>query len=239
MKLSKRFVQAATLTAAFIQVPPATAVILDQIDDFEDGTTEGWRVGTGMGNPHPAPPSNQLGGPAGASDNYMLLTSFGGRGSGSRLAVFNFNQQWSGDFISAGVARITMDVNNFGAGDLSLRLLLANSEVLQVPTHVAVSSNSVQLPAGTGWTSVEFPIGSGDLTAIAGTVNGALTTATELWIFHSIAAEFPPDPVVALLGVDNITAQSAAAVIPEPWSFVVWGLLALTACGVSKFRRSR
>jgi hypothetical protein len=239
---SNRFIQAATLIAALIQAAPATAVIFGEIDTFEDGTTENWRVPP----IHPSPPQNVTdGGPLGAGDNFMLLTSLGGPPQGvfpgSRLAVFN-TDQWTGNYIAAGVDRITMDVRNFGSVPLSLWLLLSSAMNVPPGDDIAVSSVAVPLPAMSDWTPVEFPIGPGDLTALEGSVNDALMNVNQLWLFHHFAMqpEFPPDPIAATLGVDNIRAGSAAAaVIPEPWSFVVWGLLALTACGLSNLRRSR
>jgi hypothetical protein len=242
-----RFIQAAILVGILFQAPPATAVIIAELDNFEDimDPVEGWMVGSGLGSGHPAPPSNQLGGPAGAMDNFLLLTSIappaGVRpGPGSRLGAFNVSQ-WSGDYIAAGVDLITMDVRNFGDVDLSLRLALAVSVMPDI--DVAVSTDAVVLPAMSDWTSVEFPIGPGNLTALAGTVDAALMSMMkQLWIFHDVtlSASFRPDVVTAQLGVDNITAaRSAAGVIPEPWSLIVWGLLALTAGGLSKFHRSR
>jgi hypothetical protein len=50
------------------------AVTVGQVDTFEDGTTQGWVAGV-LGAVHPVPPANALGGPAGANDNYLLLTS--------------------------------------------------------------------------------------------------------------------------------------------------------------------
>ena len=49
------------------------------------------------------------GGPAGAGDQYMRITSNGGFGAGSRLTVLN-RTQWLGNYIAAGVTAVEMDL---------------------------------------------------------------------------------------------------------------------------------
>jgi hypothetical protein len=225
MRSSQRHFQSAILVAVLLQSPSARAVLVGQSDTFEDGTTQNWVINlAGVGSPPAAafPDNVADGGPMGANDNYLRLTSLGGGGAGGRLTVINFMDQWAGDYMAAGVGSISMDVNNFGAADLFLRLMLANP-ILGPPSDVAVSSIAVFLPAGSGWTSVEFPITPADLTAQTGSVTDALSTATELRLFHGSTATFPGEPISASLGVDNITAQPAA--IPEPSIVLTWGVL--------------
>jgi len=185
------------------------AVTLEQLDDFEDGTTQGWVVGIGIGASHPAPPANiATGGPAGAEDNFLLLTSVGGNGAGNRLTVIN-PFQWSGDYPAAGVTEIEMDVRNFGGTNLALRLLFEDPAG-GPPSNEAVSSNAISVPSGSDWTHVVFPITPGDLTAVLGSVGAALSNATAIRIFHGTTAAFPGNPIAAQLGVDDIRAA------PEP-----------------------
>lgn len=204
---------------------PAAAVVLGQTDTFEDGTTQGWIVNVlGLGV-HPAPPANvATGGPAGADDNFLLLTSIGGQAAGSRMTVNN-GAQWSGDYLAAGIGAISMSVNNLGTNDLFLRLLFEDP-MAGPPTNLAFSTDPVIVAAGTGWQSIVFPIAPTDLTALNGTVLDALTGTTLLRLYHSVAPGFPGDPIVAQLGVDNIQAQ---APIPEPgtWALMLAGLGAI------------
>jgi len=205
------------------------APLVGTVDTFEDGTTQGWLVAL-LGAPHPAPPVNvPTGGPAGADDNFLLLTAIGGAGAGSRLSVLNL-AQWAGDYLSAGITGIAMDVRNLGGSDLSLRLLFENPRV-GPPTDMAISADAVFVPAGGDWTPVFFPIGLGALTALRGSVATVLGDTTAIRIVHNPVAGFPPPPVAAQLGVDNITA---VARVPEP--SVLW----LLAAGVTALRtRSR
>lgn len=215
---------------------PAHALALGQQDTFEDGTTQGWVVGL-LGNVSPVPPVNEPGGgPDGVDDAYLRLTSIAGGGGlspGSRMTAINVSQ-WTGDYIAAGIGAIRMDLINLGATDISLRLLFANPQGAP-PTDMAVTNQSIFLPAGSGWTTVYFSISPADLTALLGSSAVALSTATELRLFHNPDIGFPGPQGAAMLGVDNITA-AASAVIPEPATSL---LLATGLCAWLGFKRSR
>jgi len=203
---------------------PAFAVVLGQTDTFEDGTTSNWIINaSGFGTPPVGalPVNVATGGPAGANDNFLQLTSLGGSGAGSRLTVNNL-AQWTGDYIAVGIGAIAMDLNNLGSTELSLRLLFADPTV-GPPTNIAISTAPVILLAGSGWTSVLFPISPADLTALKGSIIGALTNATEIRLFHSVSDAFPGDAIVASLGVDNIQARQTTTV-SEPATLALFGL---------------
>jgi hypothetical protein len=209
------------LMAVLLGALPAGAapILVGQQDTFEDGTTQGWTVSL-LGAPSPAPPVNvDTGGPAGVDDNYLLLSSIGGAGAGSRLTVIN-PAQWAGDYLAGGVGSISMDLLNLGTTDLSLRLLFEDPTA-GPPKNVAVSTAPFVLTAGSGWTHATFDIGLADLTALMGDAAAALSGATAIRLFHSDAVGFPGDPIVASLGVDNITAEAAG--VPEPVSLLLVG----------------
>lgn len=222
----------AVLLAALLFHPSfASALSIGQIDNFEDGTTQNWAVGL-LGFPHPAPPTNvPTGGPGGIDDNFLLLTSVGGGGAGSKLTAVNFGAQWAGDYIGTGIGTISMAVNNLGLSDLTLRLLFSDPTV-GPPSNYAFSSTPVLLAAGSGWTTISFSIAPGDLTAGLGTASGALTNATELRLYHSAAAAFPGEAIAAQLGVDNITALAGGAAVPEPSAFFLLGFGFLALLGL-------
>lgn len=201
------------LLAVLVAPLSATAVTLGQLDDFEDGTVQGW----GAGAMHPAPPSNvATGGPSGADDSYLLLTSVGGTGAGSRLVVFN-GVQWAGNYSGAGVTGIAMDVNNFGPNPLQLRV------ILNAVSNFAGSTLAIPLPSAGGWTSIFFPIAPEDLSAVFGSPADVLASVVELRLIHLPGGT--PEPIVASLGVDNIRA------VPEPstLALVALGMLALAS----------
>jgi hypothetical protein len=200
-----------------------------QIDTFTSGT-QGWGSGPG-GNPNP--PIQSTTGGLSPTDPFLLIRSSGLEGPGGRLVAIN-GSQWAGNYLGSGIGSITMDVNNFGPSDLYLRLLFADA-LGGPPTNIAISLNPIFLPAASGWMSVTFPIIPSGLGALLGTVNGALSNATEMRIFNNQAFDFPGPgigiPLVnAMLGVDNITAVAT----PEPATLV---LVLSGALALVPFRR--
>lgn len=207
MKLCLSIVLAACLASP----PVAAAIVPGQIDTFEDGTTQGWVVAL-LGAVHPAPPINVAdGGPQGAGDNYLEITALGSGGAGSRLAVINITQ-WTGDYTSAGIATIAMDLRNLGATDLSIRLYLANP--MGGPATDDAVSDFVFLPSGGAWTHVEFAVDPASLTVLNGDVGALLSNVTDLRIAHSPTATFPGPAIVASLGVDGIAALQESPALP-------------------------
>ncbi len=167
-----------------------------QVDDFEDGTVQGWAEGAIS----PNPPANSIGGPLGASDHFLQLTSTGGAGAGSKMTIFNTNQ-WSGDFTTAGINIVRMQMNNFGPTSLSMRLMFDSL------ADRSVSTSPIVLSPSSGWVTVDFPVSATDLTAIFGTNAGAVANVQRLWLFHNdTGTGFPGPGIAASLGVDNITA---------------------------------
>src|SRR3954470_2593465 len=78
-RICKIFISAALIS------PFARAVTPGQVDTFENGTTENWMINLlGMQPPPVAalPVNIPTGGPAGAGDNYLQLSSVGGNGPG-------------------------------------------------------------------------------------------------------------------------------------------------------------
>lgn len=193
----------------------AGAVVPGATDTFEDGGSNGWTSGTA----NPSQPRNVAsGGPAGAGDNYLLTVSNGGGSIGGKLVVIA-GPQWTGDYTAAAVSAVTMDLNNLGASDLSLRLVLFGGN-----GSTAVSSSAVFMRAGSGWMQASFSLDPAQLTGSAAqSVPGTLAAVSGLRLYHGTQAVFPGENVAAQLGMDNIAA------VPEPASTVLLacGLLAL------------
>ena len=210
-----RLFAAATLVALSATLgSPARAVTLGQVDTFS-GSIEGWFAGGGpVGGMPPSPPTVIAGGgPAGADDAFLRVTATGAGGPGGRLVAMN-GAQWAGDYLSAGVTGIAMDLRNLGTTDLTLRLLFEDP-MGGPPTNLAATSFGVTLFAGGGWTHVIFPIAPPDLTVLQGDASNLLSNVTLLRLYHSPTAVFPGEQIAAQLGVDNITAIAVSA-IPEP-----------------------
>ena len=201
------------------------AVTIGQMQTFDD-PNHNWVVGAGpvLGTPTLVPTA--LGGPAGPADPYLSIISRGGSGPGSRLSAQNF-VDWAGDYGSAGITHIRMDVRNFGNTDVFLRLLFVDFDASNAPVNAALTTTPVILPGNSDWQTVEFAVTPAALTPGIGTAAGALSDTDELRIFHNPDAAFPVGnlpAIAASIGVDNIRA----AAIPEPasWSLLIGGLLA-------------
>lgn len=195
--------------------PLTWGISVGQIDNFNGGgptDTAGWIVGA-AGAPQPLAPPTIIanGGPNGAGDGFLQLTSTGAIGPGSRLTALNL-AQWSGDYTSAGVLGITMDINNFGPNPLHLRLLLGDlNAAFSAFDNFAISTDAVVINPGSGWQRVSFGVANTSLTEIFGSTEAALAGVDVLRIFHNPNAAFsgPGNAIPAiegLLGVDNISA---------------------------------
>jgi hypothetical protein len=192
---------------------PASAVAVGLLDNFQDGSTQSW----GSGAAHPSPPVNVAGGgPAGAADNYLLITATGLTAPGGKLVAIN-PAQWSGDYFSAGVDSIVMDVRNFGSSELSLRLAFFDALGAVVVTTPAVS-----LSSGSTWTHAAFSL---DPALLSGDAASVLANVVSLRLFHSSTAAYPGQNISAVLGLDNISA------VPEPTNaaMLLTGWMALLA----------
>ena len=218
-----RPIVAGFLAVFFVGAPlSAMALSLGQIDDFEDGTAQGWGTGNG-------PASNiASGGPAGAGDNFLQYTSSGGSGVNSRMVIFNISQ-WQGNYIAAGITGLDMDLNNLSAQPLALRLAFFVN-----PTTGFVTTTPVALPANSGWQHASFALSAGNFTAIGspGTFASVLSSFSgQLRILSANSPSLMGDVIAATIGIDNIQA------IPEPDVIVLvaGGLLAV----LSRLRRHR
>jgi hypothetical protein len=197
----------ATLFSAAIWVLSSTAhgVVLFQIDDFEDATTEGWANGS------VADPANiTSGGPLGAGDNYLQITA-SGSGSGGKLTTYN-RSQWIGNFIVAGVTEIEMDLKGFsspGNANLSIRFAFRTGTGSGAPGYVSTSAFS--LPVDGLWHHAVFSLSAMTPVGSPGALNTVLAGPAEARIFHAAAANtVQGDNIVGQFGVDNIRS------VPEP-----------------------
>lgn len=235
-------IRAASLCAALL-APPAFAIPA-AVQDFEDGTAEGWTFGGGPSGLPSTPQTVVSGGAGGLSDEYMRVTSTGGSGPGSNLSAINADV-WGGNYTDAGLTTIGMDLLNLGATDLYIRLLLLDlSDPL---TAVYAITYAVFLPSGGAWTAASFSVAGADLIALEGDVSALLQSVTQIRIVGSSDPNwlFSPGqqpPVVAVLGVDNIMPNvfgddGGNNQVPEPstsWLVAIGMLAALRRVRAAK-----
>ena len=208
----------------------AAAIAIGQLDDFAvdlESWTQGRPPADGAGLTRVA-----AGGPAGAGDAFMQIVS-DALGSQRTIIAFNFTPAWTGDYLSAQVAGITMEVKNPGVTPLNLRVALGSGIIPDSPGSWLASTNSINLPAGAGWTAVKFPLASADLTLVqdAGGAGyqGIMGSVVAIRLLHAALPDNRGTSVTATLGVDNIRAVG----VPEPSTAA---LLAVAAAAILRRR---
>lgn len=201
-----RVFPAIAITTMLAMGSSSAALTLGQIDDFQDGSTQGWSANLML-----SPPTNLTdGGPTGTGDHSLraqvdpFLDTF---------SITN-STQWAGDYVAAGITTITLDINNLGPNALSLGILLNGA---------SAGTNSVIIPAGSGWVSQSI-----DLTTLVFGSPATLNAVTSIDLVSMTAGT-----VVSVgeldVRVDNIQAT------PEPSSLLL-GALALTAASFRRRR---
>ncbi len=195
--------------AAMLAAPStAFAIEIGDIDDFEDGSTQGWRKG---GNSTMPTTNIATGGPSGQNDNYVQVVSTGGSGPNSKLVILK-KTKWTGDYTAAGVTEIGMYFRNTGNSMLFMRIALRGGVGGR---SWYATSQAFQLPPDDVWREASFSIGESDLTLVPemGTpqsVTAVLSNVTEIRILSSESGpDFRGDTVAATLGVDDIEAKGA------------------------------
>jgi hypothetical protein len=198
-----------TAFAAINLLTSATfAITPNQVDNFQDSTTQNWK----SGNFNPNPPVILSGGFAGDSDIFLRVVSTGSLTAGGKLVFFNITQ-WSGNYITANITNISMRVRNSGTSPLNLRIAFNGT------AGWFVSTNPVNLPPDGAWKIISFPARPADLSG-TGDANTTLSNVTEFRILHNSIAGFAGEPVVAQLDVDDITALALTGVAGENNNFI-------------------
>ena len=214
---------------AALGAAPAPAIVLGQLDDFQNGTLQNWTGGTGSGGT--APINVSTGGPDGTGDRYLQISA-----NDTHLGTNN-TVQWSGNYTAAQVTRLIFHLNNTGANPLALRISVHG------PGGTFATTNETVLPPGSGWVAVEFGLDAASLTQTAGfgTLAQTLANVSTLLIRHDPDPISPfmvdGDPVSGTLGIDNVRA------LPEPGVGVALSaaiaVLSLLACARGRYRSAR
>ena len=195
-KISSNLIFSQSLRASYA----GAFIAVGETSDFEDGTTQGWVVG----NPgeHPAPPTNVPdGGPDGAGDNFLQTQSFGDAGVGSRLVWFNQASTWTGNYTGEGVTAIGASVLNQGVNDVVLRVAFDGAGGRFVTTE------GITVSPGDDWQEITLDITASDLTAAGGNdVDATLSDVSAIRFLSNPDPSYRGAPIVAQVGVDNITA---------------------------------
>jgi len=186
----------------FLSASAVRAVTLGQIDDFQNGTTQGWG-GSLTSNVADA-------GPNGVGDNALRVDS------NNRVVTIN-STQWVGDYTAAGITQVLIDVKHNSAFALEMRLGTARGSFgINGTGDTYVSAESISVPGDNAWHSITIPILATDLVpSFANTSDppnaaAALAGLTHLRILHNPA----PNDFRGALGnveffLDNIQVVSS------------------------------
>ena len=204
---------AVLLSLLLLQSGVVRAISVAQIDDFEDGTLQGWRMGI------PSVTTSHMiniadGGPTGDGDNFLQVVADGTIVQGGRMTFFN-RLQWTGNYTAAGITAIAMDLKNFSSSEaLNMRLAIDGGTGTSINRTggVFATSASISLDSGSGWTRAVFSLLPGDLTSVSSPgghttgndVQATLANVLELRLLNSAAPDWNGLPVTATLGIDNI-----------------------------------
>lgn len=190
---------------------PTWAIVAGQVDDFQDGTTQGWQEGAVSPNP---PTHVGTGGPDGIGDGYVQNVSAGGFGAGSNMIMFNL-VQWTGNWNLQGIERVEMDLINQGGSPLAIRVAVEGSFTRWV------STTPFALPANGRWLHASFEINETTMTRVSGasSLSDVLANVGHFRILHNASLSFNGASIVATMGADNITAIGtpvvAAGTVPD------------------------
>lgn len=191
-------------------------IAANQVDDFEDGTSQGWTIG----NPTLAgilitTPAD--GGPDGAGDGYFSYTTTGSsNGGGSKCLVYTRNVQWSGDFGGQNVVAIKLDVRAV-SGDLNLRVGLADQDSNSFPVTQMVTTTPIVVTAGSGWQEVTIPIQPADFSVLPGgsglTPDQVLASVVEMRLFSNPSISWLGESGLRVMEFNDITASTTLSTI--------------------------
>ena len=177
---------------------------------------------------------------------YLNLDSLGFGTAKSRLITFNATPAWIGDYYSAGVMAVQLNVANFSTSDtLELRVAVGNrSSPMESGGTWWISETAFTLGTSSGWTLATLSLLEADLKRV-GNEAGELGTDSYQATFSDIrnirllssnvGSAAIGDQFIGPVGIDNISLIS----IPEPTagSLATSGILGLL--GVRNLRMHR
>ncbi|MEP4079058.1 hypothetical protein [Haloferula sp.] len=185
--------------------PAFGAVSAGLINDFEDGTLQGWTGGA-------APTNIPSGGPAGAADNFLQI------GGGTNFATINMGPDFAGAF-DPSLTSYQVDLMRPATDPdaLDMRLVLFGPFTVNRWTSTVAQS----IPNDGIWRTYLFSTLEADLTQVQGSDSYSTLVANVGGVMFRHDPD-PPEPggipASGTLGIDNITA------VPEP-SLVAWLVL--------------
>jgi hypothetical protein len=194
--------RSAALAALLIR--PAAAVTLGQVDDFEGGTTLGWTSG---GSTITSIAIDA--GPGGPGDDALNVQA------DNRTVVFG-GMQWTGNYVAAGVTRITMDVRHSNTFTLQLRIGIANGPFgSQGAGDTYVTTTAVPVPNDGAWHNIAIDVKPSDFiphvnnTSVTPDAVAALANVSHFRLIHNPDPDFRGAFDSGQFRLDNVRAPVA------------------------------
>jgi len=182
---------AITATTALAFAASASAVLLSEFADFAAGpTTLGWQEGAA--SPNPPTLESETG------NSFVRNVASGGFGAGGRQIMFNA-AQWTGDYLTAGVSAITLDLRNSGDTDLNIRLAFQSNTGSR-----AATTQAIELQAGSGWVAATFDLLDLALVSGADSTEQLLSNVNQMRILSAQSPAYRGDPIPSTLDVAGL-----------------------------------
>lgn len=187
------------LFSIFISTSINAQITAGQVDDFEGGSLDNWRIGGAGGSSGPT--NIATGGPGGTS--YLQYISTGTGTVASKMIIIN-TAQWLGNYTGQGIKAIRFHVK-VETNDLNLRIAF-NGDGGRIS-----STNPLFITAGSGWQLVEIPVEAGDFSLVSGGTDIAATLLNvyEIRLLSSPTPAWQGEIIAATLGLDNVTASTS------------------------------
>jgi hypothetical protein len=161
--------------------------------------------------------------------NPYLRIAADGIGKFGKMLTFNWEPEWTGNYISAGVTGIRLDISNMSTSDdVYLRIALGNRASPQQSGGTWwISKTATFIPLQSGWTSVELPFAEADM-QVVGNIMGEsdnesfADTLSDIQNIRILSAAVPlgatGDEFFGDVGIDNV------ALVPEPATLPMIGI---------------
>lgn len=207
---------AAASMCALSLATSASAVSVGMLTDFEDGMTAGW---LGSGSPSVITESGRT---------FLRAVSFGGGGPGSHMAIHN-TSTWRGDYQTAGISAVQIDIANFGDTAMFMRAVLHGADGTRF-----TSTAGQNVPADGVWRTYTFSLAEADLTRVllSASYASVISNVDRLMFRHDASTPSSGGSSIATFaGYDNIRA------IPAPGAAVLAGIGGLWLTAGNRRRR--
>ena len=146
-------------------------------DNFQDGTTQNWE------GPDQSPTNI---GPGTNGNHSLLISSSGGAGLDGEFIIWNDNHQWAVDWTANEIFTIKLDILNFGANDLSLRIGIDSDDGGRF-----VTNSPIFVPAGVPSRQYAIPVSPCDFASVGGwDINATLNNVQYFQIFHNTTLDW-------------------------------------------------